>query len=92
MCGGNSTGSLGNSAAVQPVGLVNFIMQVSAFSPSICFMFLFFCLSRYAETRATPGSSVSGVDVEVFSPHAHFFFPHRGFLFVCARGFFPWVC
>ena len=85
MCRGNRTGSLGNSAAVHAVVLVNFIMQVSAFSPSTYFMLIFW-LSRHADqTRATPGSSVSGVDIEVFSPHSHFF-PHRGFI-VSARFF-----
>ena len=50
-----------------------------------------FCLSCYAENRATAGSSVSGVVVEVFSPHSQFFSLTEVFC-VCARGFFPWVC
>ena len=39
-CGSEGDVEDGNSAAVHPVVLVNFIMQVSAISPSIYFMLL----------------------------------------------------
>ena len=88
MCGGNRTGSLGNSAAVQPVGLVNFIMQVSAFSPSICFM-LFFLLESLCRDQSCSWELRERCRHRGFFPSRTFFFPHRGILFVCARGFFP---
>ena len=81
MCGGIRIDSLGNSAAVHPIVLVNFIMQVGAIFYSINFMFPF-SLSRYAENRATSGCSASDVDVEVFSPHSQFFPQKEVFLCV----------
>ena len=82
MCGGNRTGSLGNSAAVQPVSLVNFIMQVSAFSPSICFMlfFLFELLCRDQELRERCRR-------RGFFPSRTFFFLTEVF-YLCVLGFF----
>ena len=84
-CGVYRTGSLGNSAVVHPVFLVNFIMQVGAI-----FLVLISCssfsLSRFMqETEIFPVLSELG-GCRGFFPSQ--FFPHRGFC-VCVRGFFP---
>ena len=87
MCGGNRTGSLGNSAAVHPVVLVNFIMQVSAFSPSICFM-LFFLLESLCRDQSYSWELRERCRRRGFFPSRTYFFFLTEVFYLCVLGVF----